>query len=151
MFDGLIFLQAMVKSLYIIILSLCYFMEVDAKSPVVHCQANLRTATTRQVLLDIYWRHDWLIFLFRKSLIFYFASDLCIKDLVVNSTKVVIPLPFISWRKTANHAVTPQCQSQFTPKDESKRGSTFAFIFGLNWPVGESGENWDWGELGRLT
>ena len=35
MFDGLIFLQAMVKSLYIIILSLCYFMKVDAKSPAV--------------------------------------------------------------------------------------------------------------------
>ena len=35
MFDGLIFLQEMVKSLYIIILSLCYFMIVDAKPPVV--------------------------------------------------------------------------------------------------------------------
>ena len=30
--------------------------------------------------------------------------------------KLVIPLHFISWKKTPNDAVTPQCRSQFTPK-----------------------------------
>ena len=36
--------------------------------------------------------------------------------LSVNSMKLVIPLHFISWKKTPNDAVTPQSQSQFTPK-----------------------------------
>ena len=34
----------------------------------------------------------------------------------MNSTKLVIPLHFILRRKTPNDAVTPQRQSQFTPK-----------------------------------
>ena len=34
----------------------------------------------------------------------------------MNSMKLVIPLHLISWKKTPNDAVTPQCQSQFTPK-----------------------------------
>ena len=34
----------------------------------------------------------------------------------MNSLKSVIPLLFISWEKTPNDAVTPQRQSQFTPK-----------------------------------
>ena len=33
-----------------------------------------------------------------------------------NSVKLVIPLHFISWKKTPNDAVTPQRQSQFTAK-----------------------------------
>ena len=36
--------------------------------------------------------------------------------LVMNSMKLVIPLHFISWKKTPNGSVTPQRQSQFTPK-----------------------------------
>ena len=34
----------------------------------------------------------------------------------MNSMKLVIPLHFISLKKTQNDAVTPLCQSQFTPK-----------------------------------
>ena len=34
----------------------------------------------------------------------------------MNSMKLVIPLHSISWKKTPNDAVTPQRQSQFTPK-----------------------------------
>ena len=34
----------------------------------------------------------------------------------MNSVKLVIPLHFISWKKTPNDTVTPQRQSQFTPK-----------------------------------
>ena len=34
----------------------------------------------------------------------------------MDSTKLVIPLNFISGKKTPNDAVTPQRQSQFTPK-----------------------------------
>ena len=34
----------------------------------------------------------------------------------MNSMKLVIPLRFISWKKTPNDAVTPWRQSQFTPK-----------------------------------
>ena len=36
--------------------------------------------------------------------------------LLMNSMKLVIPLHFISRQKTPNDAVTPQHQSQFTPK-----------------------------------
>ena len=35
---------------------------------------------------------------------------------IMNSMKLVIPLHFISWKRTPNDAVTPQRQSQFTPK-----------------------------------
>ena len=34
----------------------------------------------------------------------------------MNSMKLVIPSHFTSWKKTPNDAVTPQRQSQFTPK-----------------------------------
>ena len=34
----------------------------------------------------------------------------------MNSMKLVIPLHFILGKKTPNDAVTPQRQSQFTPK-----------------------------------
>ena len=34
----------------------------------------------------------------------------------MNSMKLVIPLHFISWKKTPNDAVTSQRQGQFTPK-----------------------------------
>ena len=34
----------------------------------------------------------------------------------MNSMKLVITLHFISLKKTPNYAMTPQCQSQFTPK-----------------------------------
>ena len=37
----------------------------------------------------------------------------------MNSMKLVIPLYFISWKKTPNDAVTPQRQSQFTPKKKA--------------------------------
>ena len=38
------------------------------------------------------------------------------KSQIMNSTKLVIPLHFISRKKTPNDAVTPLGQSQFTPK-----------------------------------
>ena len=50
----------------------------------------------------------------------------------MNSMKLVILLHFITLKKTPNDAVTPQRQSQFTQKDESKCGAAFAFIFGVN-------------------
>ena len=37
-------------------------------------------------------------------------------SLFMNSVKLVIPLRFISYKNTPNDAVTPQRQSQFTPK-----------------------------------
>ena len=49
------------------------------------------------------------------------GNQLFITALVMNSMKLVIPLHFISWKKTQNDAVTPQ------------RGTAFAFIFGVNW------------------
>ena len=38
------------------------------------------------------------------------------RSIHMNSMKLVIPLHFISWKKTQNDAVTPRRQSQFTPK-----------------------------------
>ena len=43
-------------------------------------------------------------------------NPVCQNDVDMNSTKLVIPLHFISWKNTPNDAVTPQRQSQFTPK-----------------------------------
>ena len=40
----------------------------------------------------------------------------CRSTFIMNSMKLVIPIHFISGIKTLNDAVTPQCQSQFTPK-----------------------------------
>ena len=36
--------------------------------------------------------------------------------MIMNSMKVIIPLHFISWKKTSKDVVTPQRQSQFTLK-----------------------------------
>ena len=38
------------------------------------------------------------------------------KKAIMNFMKLVIPLHIISWKKTPNDSVTPQRQSQFTPK-----------------------------------
>ena len=47
-------------------------------------------------------------------------NSVSVKDMTLTdhmtSMKLVIPLHFISWKKTPNDAVTPQRQSQFTPK-----------------------------------
>ena len=57
MFDGLIFLQEMVKSLYIIILSLCYFMIVDAKPPVVYTHEDVMTYSMWEMFI-VSWGGD---------------------------------------------------------------------------------------------
>ena len=44
------------------------------------------------------------------------AADNSPGAFTMNSMKNAVPLCFISWRKTPNDAMTPQCQSQFTPK-----------------------------------
>ena len=50
---------------------------------------------------------------------------------IINSTKLVIPLHFISWKKTPNDAVTPQRQSQFTPK--MKANAVLRLLSSLVW------------------
>ena len=49
----------------------------------------------------------------------------------MNSMKLVIPLHFISRKKPSNDAVTPQCQSQFTPK--MKANTVLHFLSSLVW------------------
>ena len=44
------------------------------------------------------------------------GDGISLNTLTKNSTKLVIPLHFISWKKTPNDVVKPQRQSQFTPK-----------------------------------
>ena len=44
------------------------------------------------------------------------ALVLMVSHIIMKSMKLVIPLHLISWKKTPNDAVTPQRQSQFTPK-----------------------------------
>ena len=53
----------------------------------------------------------------------------------MKSTKLVIPLHFISWNKDSKRCCDTATPESIHTKDESKRGSTFAFIFGVNWPV----------------
>ena len=53
----------------------------------------------------------------------------------MNSMKFVTPLHFISFKKTPNDGVTPQCQSQFTPKMKAKLCSAFVAIFDENGPA----------------
>ena len=49
----------------------------------------------------------------------------------MNSMKLVIPLHFISWKKTPNDAVTPQRQNQFTPK--TKANAVSRLLSSLVW------------------
>ena len=61
----------------------------------------------------------------------------CLWLVKMNSFKLVILLHFISWKKKKD---SKWCCDTTTPesihtKDESKRGSAFAFIFGVNWPI----------------
>ena len=55
--------------------------------------------------------------------------------LIMNSTKLIIPLHFISWQKDSKGCCDTTMPESIHTKDETKRGSAFAFIFGVNWPV----------------
>ena len=55
-----------------------------------------------------------------------------IAAIVMNSMKLVIPLHLFDEKKTLNNAVTTTTPESINTKDESKRGFTFAFIFGVN-------------------
>ena len=62
----------------------------------------------------------WWAFSHNMPLCGLLASHVHLKCLlwliIMNSMELVIRLHSISWKKTPNDAVTPQCQSQFTPK-----------------------------------
>ena len=50
----------------------------------------------------------------------------------MNSMKLVIPLHLISWKKDSKRCCDTTMPESIHTKDESKRGSAFAFIFGVN-------------------
>ena len=52
---------------------------------------------------------------------------------IMNSMKLVIPLHVISWKRL--QTMLWHHNTRVNSQDESKCGSTFAFIFGVNWPV----------------
>ena len=58
-----------------------------------------------------------------------------IKTSHTNSMKIVILLHFISWKKDSKWCCNTTTPESIHTKDESKRGTAFAFIFGVNWPV----------------
>ena len=67
---------------------------------------------------------------------FLFPAASCgIRMHYMNSMKLVIPLHFISWKKYSERCCDTTTPESIHTKDESKRGSAFAFIFGVNWPV----------------
>ena len=51
---------------------------------------------------------------------------------VMNSMKFIIPLHFISLKKDSKRCCDTTMLESIHTKDESKRGSAFAFIFGVN-------------------
>ena len=51
---------------------------------------------------------------------------------IMNSMKLVIPLHFISRKKDSKRCCDTTTTKSIHTKDESKRGSAFAFIFGVN-------------------
>ena len=50
----------------------------------------------------------------------------------MNSMKIIIPLHFISLKKDSKRCCDTTTPESIHTKDESKRGSAFAFIFGVN-------------------
>ena len=50
----------------------------------------------------------------------------------MKSMELVIPLHFISWKKYSKRCCDTTTPESIHTKDESKRGSAFAFIFGVN-------------------
>ena len=54
---------------------------------------------------------------------------------IMNSMKLFIPLHIISWKKDSKWCCDTTTPESIHTKDESKRGSAFALIFGVNWPV----------------
>ena len=59
----------------------------------------------------------------------------CGMSLIMNSKKIVIPLHFLSWKKTPKQCCDTTTPESIHSKDEGKHGSAFAFIFSVNWPV----------------
>ena len=53
----------------------------------------------------------------------------------MTSMKLVIRLHFILWKKDSKRCCDTTTPGSIHTKDESKRGSAFAFIFGVNWPL----------------
>ena len=53
----------------------------------------------------------------------------------MNSTKLAIPLHFYLIKKHSKRCCDTTMPEAIHTKDESKRGSAFAFIFGVNWPL----------------
>ena len=51
----------------------------------------------------------------------------------MNSMKLVIPLHFISWKKDSEQCCDTTTPESIHTKDESKRETAFAFIFGVDW------------------
>ena len=49
-----------------------------------------------------------------------------------NSMKLVIPSHFISWKKDSERCCDTTTPESIHTKDESKRGTAFAFIFGVD-------------------
>ena len=62
-------------------------------------------------------------------------AGLCLYKQCMNSMKLVIPLHFTSWKKDSKRCCDTTTPESIHTKDESKRGSAFAFMFGVNWPV----------------
>ena len=50
----------------------------------------------------------------------------------MNSVKIIIPLHFNSLKKDSKRCCDTTTPESIHTKDESKRGSAFAFIFGVN-------------------
>ena len=64
-----------------------------------------------------------------------YISGPCFVLTYMNSMKLVILLHFISCKKGYKQCCATTTPESIHTKVESKRGSAFAFIFGVNWPV----------------
>ena len=56
----------------------------------------------------------------------------CLRCQSMNSMKIIIPLHFYFMKKDSKRCCDTTTPESIHTKDESKRGSAFAFIFGVN-------------------
>ena len=103
--------------------SQCHFVMSSSSILPIHHQHTMASTYLPHYNTSALERSHWKGHFDRRHQIManktkWLYESLCDRTIAcnMNSMKLVIPLHLISWKKTLNDAVTPQRQSQFTPK-----------------------------------
>ena len=92
----------------------------------------------KSFLWSFLWHHPWVLLfqerIEQRSCISNLYST-CFNKIHMNSMQTCHSVTFYFMKKDSKRCCDTTTPESIHTKDESKRGSAFAFIFGVNWPV----------------